>query len=168
MMPETRYATVGDVHVAYQTVGDGPIDLVLADQWFSHMEAQWDVPPVAEFRRRLASIGRLIVFDKRGVGMSDPVAIDSLPSIEAWMDDLRAVLDAVGCWARRPIAPRRDSDGLLFAAAHPDRVRALVIAGGSPAHSPPPTIQPAGRRGDRAAHRPGRSQGRGLMASRPA
>jgi class 3 adenylate cyclase len=131
MMPETRYAIVGDVHVAYQTVGDGPVDLVLADQWFSHMEAQWDVPPVAELRRRLASIGRLIVFDKRGVGMSDPVAIDSLPSIEAWIDDLRAVLDAAGAGRAVLIATLAGTVmGLLFAATHPDRVQALVIVDG--------------------------------------
>ncbi|HEY8800670.1 MAG TPA: hypothetical protein VIM20_08735, partial [Candidatus Limnocylindrales bacterium] len=128
-MPETRYAIVGDVHVAYQTVGDGPVDLVLADQWFSHMEAQWDVPPVAELRRRLASIGRLIVFDKRGVGMSDPVAIDALPSIEAWIDDLRAVLDAAG--AGRAVLPAIRVPTLVIQHAdatgfHPDHGRYLA------------------------------------------
>ncbi len=72
--PETLYARADDVHIAYQVMGDGPIDIVLADQWFSHMDAQWDVPPLAEFRHRLASFGRLIMFDKRGIGLSDPVA----------------------------------------------------------------------------------------------
>src|SRR5947209_6291319 len=79
VIPEALYARLGDLHIAYQTVGDGPIDLVLADPWFSHMEAQWEAPPLAELRRRLASFGRLILFDKRGVGMSDPVPTQSLP-----------------------------------------------------------------------------------------
>jgi pimeloyl-ACP methyl ester carboxylesterase len=92
--PETQYARVDGLHLAYQILGEGPIDIVLADQWTSHQEAQWDVPPVAEIRRRLAAFGRLITFDKRGVGMSDPVPINALPSIEAWIDDVRAVMDA--------------------------------------------------------------------------
>jgi len=91
LISETRYARVDDLHLADQTLGDGAIDIVLADQWTSHQEAQWDVAPVAEVRRRLAQIGRLFTFDKRGVGMSDPVPIDPLPSIEAWIDDVRAV-----------------------------------------------------------------------------
>src|SRR5688572_32031041 len=62
--PETRYARAGDVHVAYQLLGEGPVDVVLADQWFSNMDGQWDVPPLAEFRRRLASFSRLIMFDQ--------------------------------------------------------------------------------------------------------
>ena len=94
MNPETRYASVDGLYLAYQVLGEGAIDLVLADQWVSHQEAQWDVPPVAELRRRLAKIGRLITFDKRGLGMSDPVPIQSLPSIEAWIYDVRAVMDA--------------------------------------------------------------------------
>jgi hypothetical protein len=80
--PETQYARAGDAHIAYQVLGDGPIDIVLADQWFSHMEAQWDVPPMAQFRERLASFSRLIMFDKRGIGMSDPVPINQLPVLE--------------------------------------------------------------------------------------
>src|SRR5690242_16618221 len=95
-MPETRYARVDGLYLAYQILGDGAIDIVLADQWTSHQEAQWDVPPVAEVRRRLAQFGRLITFDKRGVGMSDPVPIEALPSIDAWIDDVRAVMDAAG------------------------------------------------------------------------
>jgi len=73
MIPETRYALAGDVHLAYQVLGTGPVDVVLADQWFSHMDAQWDVPPLAELRQRLASFSTLILFDKRGIGLSDPV-----------------------------------------------------------------------------------------------
>ncbi|HEX5723279.1 MAG TPA: alpha/beta hydrolase, partial [Acidimicrobiia bacterium] len=69
MIPETRYARAGDAHIAYQVLGAGPIDIVLVDQWFSHMDGQWDVTPAAEFRRRLASFSRLIMFDKRGIGL---------------------------------------------------------------------------------------------------
>ena len=109
----------------------GAIDLVLADQWVSHQEAQWDVPPVAELRRRLARIGRLILFDKRGVGMSDPVPIQSLPSIEAWIDDVRAVMDAAMSDRAALIATLGGGlMGLVFAATHPDRLRALIVVDG--------------------------------------
>ena len=74
MIPETRYARLGDLHLAYQVLGEGPPDILLLDQWFGNVEAQWDVPPMASFRERLASFGRLIMFDKRGTGLSDPVA----------------------------------------------------------------------------------------------
>ena len=96
MLPETQYTRVGDIHIAYQVLGQGPPDILLLDQWFSHMEAQWDVRPLAEFRQRLASFGRLIMYDKRGSGLSDPVPTSTLPAIEEWMDDVPAVLDAVG------------------------------------------------------------------------
>ena len=79
VVPETHYARVDGLYLAYQVLGEGPIDIVFADQWVSHQEAQWEVPPLAELRRRLAAIGRLITFDKRGAGMSDPVPIQSLP-----------------------------------------------------------------------------------------
>src|SRR6185436_1947191 len=96
MQPETLYARYGELHLAYQTLGSGPPDVLLLDQWFSHMEAQWEVAPVAEFRERLASFCRLIMFDKRGSGLSDPVPTSTLPTIEQYMDDIPAVLDAVG------------------------------------------------------------------------
>ena len=131
VVPETRYARVDGLHLAYQIVGEEPIDLVLADQWTSHQEAQWDVPPVAELRRRLATIGRLIMFDKRGVGMSDPVSIQSLPSIEAWIDDVRAVMDAAGSDRAALITTLGGAMmGLVFAATHPDRLRALIVVDG--------------------------------------
>ena len=84
-LPETRYAKSGDLHIAYQVVGEGPPDVVLIDQWFSHIDGQWDVPPVARLLQRIASFSRLLVFDQRGVGLSDPVSIASLPSLEEWM-----------------------------------------------------------------------------------
>src|SRR5690348_4272489 len=94
MTPETSYARLGDLHLAYQVLGAGPPDVLMLDQWFSHMEAQWDVLPLATFRERLASFSRLIMFDKRGAGLSDPVPMANLPTLEQWMDDASAVLDA--------------------------------------------------------------------------
>jgi class 3 adenylate cyclase len=129
--PETHYARVDGLYLAYQILGEEAIDLVLADQWTSHQEAQWDVPPVAELRRRLARIGRLILFDKRGVGMSDPVPIRSLPSIEAWIDDVRAVMDAARSDRAALITTLGGGlMGLVFAATHPDRLRALIVVDG--------------------------------------
>jgi pimeloyl-ACP methyl ester carboxylesterase len=96
MALETHYARRGTLHLAYQVLGSGPPDLLLLDQWFSHMEAQWDVQPLAEFRERLAAFGRLIMFDKRGSGLSDLIPTSALPTIEEWMDDVPAVLDTVG------------------------------------------------------------------------
>src|SRR5215212_4468803 len=85
MASATRYARSGDLHIAYRTLGDGPVDLVVIEQWFSNVEIERDVPPLARFNDRLASFGRLILFDKRGVGLSDPVPATSLPPIEEWM-----------------------------------------------------------------------------------
>jgi class 3 adenylate cyclase len=128
MTPETRYARLGDLHLAYQVLGSGPPDILLLDQWFSHMEAQWDVSPLATFRERLASFGRLIMFDKRGTGLSDPVPTSTLPTVEAWMDDVPAVLDAVG--SERAHVITNIGGGIMavtFAAAHPQRVSSLIL-----------------------------------------
>ena len=123
MLPETHYARLGDLHLAYQVIGAGPPDILLLDQWFSHMEAQWDVPRSRSLRERLASFGRLIMFDKRGTGLSDPVPTSALPTIEEWMDDVPAVLDAVG--SERAAVITNIGGGIMamtFAAAHPERV----------------------------------------------
>ena len=129
--PETRYARAGDIHIAYQVLGEGPVDVVLADQWFSNMDGQWDVPPLAELRRRLASFSRLIMFDRRGMGLSDPVSIQSLPSLDAWMDDLRAVMTAASSDRSALIANIGGAiTSLVFAASHPDRLSSLVIVDG--------------------------------------
>src|SRR5687768_10232748 len=128
MLPETRYARLGELHLAYQVLGEGPPDILLLDQWFSHMEAQWDVPPLASFRERLASFGRLIMFDKRGTGLSDPIPTSALPTIEQWMDDVPAVLDAVG--SRQAAVITNIGGGIMamtFAAAHPERVSSLIL-----------------------------------------
>src|SRR5262249_55418828 len=106
----------------------GPPDILLLDQWFSHMEAQWDVPPLAEFRERLASFGRLIMFDKRGSGLSDPIPTAALPTVEEYMADIPAVLDAVG--SEQAVVVTNIGGGILattFAAAHPERVAMLVL-----------------------------------------
>jgi pimeloyl-ACP methyl ester carboxylesterase len=96
MRPETRYAQSGDVHIAFQVVGEGPIDLVLVYGRISHIEHQWEDPSLARFLERLASFSRLITFDKRGTGLSDRVAENALPTLEQRMDDVRAVLEAAG------------------------------------------------------------------------
>ncbi len=129
-IPETRYAKSGDCHIAYQVVGEGPLDVVVIPGFVSHLEHGWDYPPLAHFYRRLASFARLILFDKRGTGMSDPVPIHQLPTLEQRMDDVRAVMDAAGS-ARAAILGMSEGGPLsfLFAASHPDRTVALVGAG---------------------------------------
>ena len=126
--PETRYAKNGDAYVAYQVAGHGPIDVVVLTQWFSHVEALWDVPPLARFVERLCSFGRVVTFDKRGTGLSDPVLITSLPSIEEWMDDLRAVLDQAAIERVAIVANMASAFmACVFAATYPHRVRSLVL-----------------------------------------
>jgi pimeloyl-ACP methyl ester carboxylesterase len=92
MVPTTHYAKSGDVHIAYQVFGDGPINLILAPYFVSNIEVYWEHPAVARWLLRLASFARVAVFDKRGTGMSDRVA--ELPGLDQRMDDLRAVMDA--------------------------------------------------------------------------
>jgi class 3 adenylate cyclase len=128
--PETRYARSGSLNVAYQVVGDGPCDLVVVPGWVSHVEFGWELPPLARFLERLASFARLIVFDKRGTGLSDRVADADLPGLDERMDDLRAVMDATNT---KSAALFGFSEGgnlaMTFAAAHPARVTALVTFG---------------------------------------
>jgi pimeloyl-ACP methyl ester carboxylesterase len=116
------------VSIAYQVVGDGPVDLVLFPGWFSHMDLQWEIPLIARFLHRLASFSRLILFDKRGVGLSDPVS--SAPTLDERMDDLHAVMDAVGCEQASIFGLSEGGTmSAMFAAAHPERVNALVLYG---------------------------------------
>jgi pimeloyl-ACP methyl ester carboxylesterase len=128
--PETRYAKSGDVNIAYQVVGDGPVDLIYVPGWISNVELNWEEPPLAHILERLASFSRLILFDKRGTGLSDPVPTDRLPTLEQRMDDVRAVLDAVGS---RQTAVFGFSEGglmsVLFAATYPERTTALMLFG---------------------------------------
>ena len=94
MAPETRYARSGEHHIAYQVVGDGPIDLVYVPAWISQVEHYWEEPTVARYFNRLASFSRLILFDRRGSGLSDPAV--GAPTLEEQMDDVVAVMDAAG------------------------------------------------------------------------
>src|SRR5262245_34498882 len=97
--PATRYAKSGDVHIGYQVFGDGREDLVYVPTWWSNVDAQWDVPEIAEFLTRLSSFCRVIVFDKRGGGISDPVPLSSLPTLEEWMDeDRKSVVEGKRVW----------------------------------------------------------------------
>src|SRR5512146_3061284 len=128
---ETRYARSGDVHIGYQVVGDGPLDLVFLDQWYSNVDALWRVPPLARFVERLARFARVILLDKRGTGVSDPVPLGALPTLEQWMDDVRAVLDAAGSERAAIVAGLGASFlALLFAATYPGRTSALVLVDG--------------------------------------
>src|ERR687891_27840 len=128
---ETRYAKTADgVHIAYQVVGDGPVDMVFVMGWVTNIEAMWDSPDFTRFLDRLASFSRLILFDKRGVGLSDRVPEDRLPDLETRMDDVRAVMDAVG--SERAVVFGVSEGGpmsILFAATYPERVAALVLYG---------------------------------------
>lgn len=130
MRPETRYAKSGDVHVAYQVVGEGAVDLVLVHGWISHLEHQWEDPSLARFLDRLASFSRLILFDKRGTGLSDRVADSALPTLEQRMDDVRAVMDAAGS-TRAALFGVSEGEPLsaLFAATYPMRTSALIMYG---------------------------------------
>jgi class 3 adenylate cyclase len=128
VVPETKYARLGSLHLAYQVLGEGPPDILLLDQWFSHMDAQWDVQPLAEFRERLATFCRLILFDKRGSGLSDPIPTAALPTIDEYAADIPAVMDAVG--SQRAVIIANIGGGILattFAAQHPERVAMLVL-----------------------------------------
>lgn len=126
--PETRYAKSGDVHIAYQVVGEGALDLVFVHGWISHIEHMWEEPSLARFLSRLASFSRLILIDKRGTGMSDPVPLDRLPTLEQRMDDIRAVMDAADS-TRAALFGTSEAGALhcLFAATHPDRTAAIIL-----------------------------------------
>ncbi|HEV3407675.1 MAG TPA: adenylate/guanylate cyclase domain-containing protein [Gaiellaceae bacterium] len=128
--PETRYAKSGDLNIAYQVVGDGPLDLVLVPGFVSHLDIDWDDPRSAHFLERLASFSRLIRFDKRGTGLSDRVQLSELPTLEERMDDVRAVLDAVGS-ERAAIFGYSEGGpmSVVFAATYPRRTSALVLYG---------------------------------------
>lgn len=131
-MPEVsavEYATSAKGSVAYRTCGTGPPDIVLVSDWFSHVDQVWDdgspFLPVLEY---LADLGRLVTFDKRGVGMSDPVPLAALPTLEEWVDDLRSVLDAIGAGPAWIVGKGSGAPmSLLYAASHPDAVAGLVL-----------------------------------------
>ena len=128
--PETMYARSGDVNIAYQVIGDAPLDLVFVMGWVSHLEYFWREPNFARFLRRLASFARLILFDKRGTGLSDRVPINELPTLEQRMDDVRAVMDAVGS-ERAALCGVSEGGPMcsLFAATYPEKTLALIMIG---------------------------------------
>jgi pimeloyl-ACP methyl ester carboxylesterase len=132
---ETHYAKSNGGHVAYQVIGDGPRDVIFVPNWGSNVEIMWEEPSLARFLRRLATFSRLICFDKRGTGASDPVTLRALPTLEQWMEDVRSVMDAVGSERAVLIG---DAEGgqmaMLFAATHPERVSALVLTNSTARH----------------------------------
>ena len=140
--PETRYARSGELNIAYQVLGEGPLDVVFVPGVISHLDLQWGLPGAQRFFGRLASFSRLILFDKRGTGLSDPVAGPA--PLEERMDDLRAVMDAAQS-RRAAIVGLSEGGplGILFAATYPERVSALVLCGtfanGTPGEEQDPT-----------------------------
>lgn len=127
-VPQTRYARSGDLHLAYQVIGDGPRDIVLPTQIHGPIDLLWDDPLAALGLRRLASMGRLITCDPRGWGSSDAVSIEAVPALQAWIDDLGAVMDEAGSERAVLVASGEAAlAAILFAATYPDRVAALVL-----------------------------------------
>ena len=127
-IPRTHYAHSGDVNIAYQVLGEGPVDLVFVMGWVSHLECFWTEPSFARFLRRLSEFARVILFDKRGTGLSDRVG--ALPTLEQRMDDVRAVMAAVG--SRQAVLMGVSEGGplcSLFATTYPERTRALIMVG---------------------------------------
>ncbi len=129
-VPQVSYARSGDVNIAYQVIGDAPLDLVFVMGWISHLEYFWSEPSFARFLRRLSTFARVILFDKRGTGLSDRVPTDQLPTLEQRMDDVRAVMEAVGS-ARAVLCGVSEGGPMcsLFAATYPEKTIALVMIG---------------------------------------
>ncbi len=145
MPPQTHYAKSGDVNIAYQVVGDGPLDLVFVPGFVSHLDLQWADPRIARFLDKLASFSRLILFDKRGTGLSDPVAAPA--PLEERMDDVRAVMDAAG--SERAALLGLSEGGpmsILFAATYPERTHSLVLCGTFATGTLDPDENPAGQK----------------------
>ncbi|MEZ5078883.1 MAG: adenylate/guanylate cyclase domain-containing protein [Solirubrobacterales bacterium] len=127
-LPETRYALSGETGIAYQVVGEGDLDLVLAMPWISHLDMQWDNPMISHFMRRLARFSRLVVFDRRGVGLSDPT--NGPADLAERLDDIRAVMDAAGSERAALLGMSEGAQiCMLFAATYPQRTSALLLWG---------------------------------------
>ena len=126
--PTTRYARTAGGYVAYQVFGEGPGTVLFITNWLTNLDVMWDEPALAACLRRLASFSRVVCFDKRGSGVSDPIALDAPPTLEQWMDDAVAALDAAGV---AEVSVIGDTEGgpmaMLFAATYPERVNALVL-----------------------------------------
>jgi class 3 adenylate cyclase len=130
--PQTRYVKAADgVSIAYQVVGDGPRDLVWVPGWVSHLEAAWEEPTLARFFEQLASFSKLILFDKRGTGLSDRVAVSDLPTLETRMSDVLSVCDAVGSQRASLFGVSEGAPMcVLFAATYPARTTSIILFGG--------------------------------------
>ena len=127
-MPTTHYANSGGVSIAYQVIGDGPRDVILVLGFATHLDLQWELPAFARFGERIASFARLIIFDKRGTGLSDPVS--EVPTLEQRVDDIRAVMDAATSERATLMGISEGAPtSVLVAATHPERVEALVLYG---------------------------------------
>ena len=128
MLPETKFTQSGEISIAYQVMGDGPLDLLIVPGFISHLEQAWEDPAYSRFLQRLASFSRLIQFDKRGTGLSD--RITGIPTLEQRMDDVRAVMDATG--SERTALFGISEGGpmsVLFAATYPERTSSLILYG---------------------------------------
>jgi pimeloyl-ACP methyl ester carboxylesterase len=126
--PRTRYVRGPEGHVAYQVFGRGSRDIVFVPDHPNNIEIMWEEPELARFLERLATMGRVICFDKRGTGISDPVPLGAIPTIERWMDDITTVIDAVGC--KRVVVFGHGDGGpiaMLFAATYPERTDGVVL-----------------------------------------
>ncbi len=151
MPPVTRYARSGELHIAYQVVGEGPIDVVYVPSWISQVEHYWEEPAIARYFNRLASFSRLIMFDRRGSGLSDPVA--DAPTLEEQMDDIVAVMDAAGSTHAAVFALLEGGAlAALFAATHPERTDALILYEAQPRMSWAPDYEWAMRPEERVSY----------------
>ena len=151
IQPKTSYARNGDVSIAYQVIGDGPLDLLFIPGFVSHLDLYWAAPETAAFFRRLASFSRLILFDKRGTGLSDPTS--GVVTFEERMEDVHAVLDA--CGSQRAALFGLSEGGpmsLLFAATYPERTTALITFGSFARLLPAPHLGAARGRLPRGEH----------------
>jgi pimeloyl-ACP methyl ester carboxylesterase len=131
-VPRTLYAKSGDLHLAYHVLGDRPLDLLVLPSGNISIDSIEEEPSFARFHRRLASFSRLVRFDPRGVGLSDPASPSSPPTLEEWMRDALAVMDAAGIERAAVLAEGpRAMVAILLAATHPDRVSSLVVVNGT-------------------------------------
>ena len=129
--PTTQYARSGDADIAYQVMGEGPPDVVLVYEWASHLEAIAELPVLDEFHQALARFSRLLWFDMRGIGMSRSAGAGGVMPVESWVDDLEAVMDAVGSTEATLVAQGQAAQlAIVAATTHPERVRSLVLANG--------------------------------------
>ncbi len=129
--PQTKYAKAGGVHIAYQVLGDGPVDVVLVPNWITHVEAMWEIPSIARSLRRLSSFARVLVYDQQGTGMSDPISLDAPPTLEQRMDEVTAVMNAAGSDHAAIVGFESGSPmAMTFAATYPDRTQALIVLNG--------------------------------------